>query len=119
MNTINIKKEIEKLEEARKNTKNKREEARLKAIILWLKEIKVSEISKKLDYAPKSIYIWIKNYKKYSIAGILNKKRKGNNRNLSIEEEKELLKEFEEKAKKGQIITAKEIEKAYDRKSRA
>ncbi|WP_273497438.1 winged helix-turn-helix domain-containing protein [Peptoniphilus rhinitidis] len=32
---------------------------------------------------------------------------------MSFEEEEEFLKQFEEKAEKGQIITAKEIEKAY------
>ena len=53
------------------------------------------------------------NYKNNSIEGLKNKKRLGNNRNLSFEQEKEFLKQFEETAEKGQAITAKEIEKAY------
>ncbi|MDY6018985.1 MAG: winged helix-turn-helix domain-containing protein, partial [Anaerococcus sp.] len=48
-----------------------------------------------------------------SIQGLMNKKRVGNRRNMTFEEEEEFLKQFEEKAEKGQIVTAKEIEKAY------
>ncbi|MGF0096715.1 helix-turn-helix domain-containing protein, partial [Peptoniphilus sp. SGI.035] len=113
MKKLNNEKEIEKLEEARKNTSNKKEDARIKAIILRLKGFKIHEISEKLDVSTKSISNWIKEYKDYSISGLMNKKRTGNRRNMSFEEEKEFLKQFEEMAQKGQIITAKEIEKAY------
>ncbi|NVF12559.1 winged helix-turn-helix domain-containing protein, partial [Anaerococcus sp. AGMB00486] len=71
------------------------------------------EISEKLDVAMSTIFEWLRKYKKSSIDGLKNKKRIGNNRNLTFEEEKEFLRQFEERAEKGQIITAKEIEKAY------
>jgi len=38
----------------------------------------------------------------------------GNHRNLTAEQEKEILKEFEESASKGQIITPNEIKEKYD-----
>ncbi|MGF0096717.1 helix-turn-helix domain-containing protein, partial [Peptoniphilus sp. SGI.035] len=107
------KKEIYELEKARKNTNNKKEEVRLKAMILKLQGVTTREISEKLDVAMSTIFEWLRKYKKSSIDGLKNKKRIGNNRNLTFEEEKEFLRQFEERAEKGQIITAKEIEKAY------
>ncbi|MDY6018082.1 MAG: helix-turn-helix domain-containing protein [Anaerococcus sp.] len=109
----NIEDQIKELEKARKNTTNKREDLRYKAIILKLKGVKVKEITEKLDIGRTTLFTWFNNYKKDSISGLKNKKRPGNHRNLTVEEEKEFLKQFEEKAEKGQIVTAKEIEKAY------
>lgn len=109
----NIIKQIEELEQARKQTTNKKEDLRYKAIILKLKGFKTKEIIKKLDIGKTTLFTWYNNYNKNSIDGLKNKKRPGNNRNLSVEEEKEFLKQFEEKAQKGQIVTAKEMEKAY------
>ena len=74
MDTLNITEEIKKLEQARKNTNNKREDVRLKAIILKLQGMKVVDIAKKLDVTRKTIYIWIKKYEESSISGLLNKK---------------------------------------------
>lgn len=113
METQNIKIEIEKLEEARRKTNNKWEDTRIKAIILRLKGLKLQEISDKLDVSRKSICNWINKYKESSISGLMNKKRTGNRRNMSFDEEKEFLKQFEERAQRGEIVTAKEIEKAY------
>ncbi|MDD7306073.1 MAG: helix-turn-helix domain-containing protein [Peptoniphilaceae bacterium] len=113
MNNINTKQQIEELEIARKNTNNKKEDIRLKAVILRLKGLKLREISEKLDVTIRAISKWIKKYEESSIQGLMNKKRVGNRRNMTFEEEEEFLKQFEEKAEKGQIVTAKEIEKAY------
>lgn len=108
-----IKKQIEELEKARKNTNNKREDLRYKAIILKLKGFKIKEIMEKLDIGKTTLQTWLNNYKEDSIDGLKNKKRPGNNRNLKFEQEKAFLEQFEQKAQRGQIITAKEIEKAY------
>ena len=40
----------------------------------------------------------------------------GNHRNMSYEEEQEILDRFQEAAKAGQIITVKEIKAAFDEK---
>lgn len=50
---------------------------------------------------------------KNSLEEICNKPMVGNHRNLSFEEEKELLQTFEEQIKKGQLISVKEIKEAY------
>ncbi len=114
-NTVeeNIKLEIQELEKARKNTTNKNEDIRFKTIIFNLKGMNIKEIAQKLDIGESTVYEWIRKYKKGAIDALKNKKRPGNHRNLSYEEEREFLKAFEEKAQKGQIVTAKEIEKAY------
>ncbi|NVF12520.1 helix-turn-helix domain-containing protein, partial [Anaerococcus sp. AGMB00486] len=77
------KKEIYELEKARKNTNNKKEEVRLKAMILKLQGVTTREISEKLDVAMSTIFEWLRKYKKSSIDGLKNKKRIGNNRNLT------------------------------------
>lgn len=46
MDILNITEKIKKLEQARKNTNNKREDVRLKALILKLQEMKVVDIAK-------------------------------------------------------------------------
>lgn len=109
----NIKLEIQELKKARKNTTNKNEDIRFKTIILKLEGMNIKEIAQKLDIGESTVYEWIRKYKKGAIDALKNKKRLGNHRNLSHEEERELLRAFEERAQKGQIVTAKEIEKAY------
>ncbi|WP_300411084.1 helix-turn-helix domain-containing protein [Lagierella sp.] len=109
----NITQEIKNIEDAMSKTNNKREYIRLKAIKLKLSGYTAKSIAEKLDVGRLTIFTWLKAYKENSVEALKNKKRPGNLRNLSIEEEKEFLKQFEEKAQKGQIVTAKEIEKAY------
>lgn len=109
----NISQELKMLEDEMSKTTHKKEYIRLKAIYLRLSGHTVKSIAEKLDVGKSTIFTWLKGYKKDSVQALKNKKRTGNNRNLSIEEEKEFLKQFEEKAQKGQIVTAKEIEKAY------
>lgn len=74
------KEEIKELEKARKNTNNKKEDLRLKAIILKLEGIKTREIAEKLDIGMSTIFEWMRNYKKGSISALKNKKE------LAIEE---------------------------------
>ncbi|MDY6019216.1 MAG: helix-turn-helix domain-containing protein, partial [Anaerococcus sp.] len=64
----NIEDQIKELEKARKNTTNKREDLRFKAIILKLKGVKVKEITEKLDIGRTTLFTWFNNYKKDSIS---------------------------------------------------
>ena len=50
------------------------------------------------------------------IEGLLSKRQKGNHRNMTFEQEEELLKKYEDKAKKGTIITVEEIKREYEEK---
>lgn len=52
-------------------------------------------------------------YENRGLVSVLGKKQGGNHRNLTVEEEAAILKGFEETAKQGSQISAKEIEKKY------
>lgn len=109
----NLAQELKRIEEAMSKTTHKKEYTRLKAVYLKLSGHTVRSIAEKLDVGRSTVFRWVKTYKVQSIDGLKNKKRPGNHRNLSVEEEKEFLKPFEEKVQNGQIVTTKEIEKAY------
>ena len=108
--------ELEELKKARAKTQNKNEDKRLQAVILRAEGLNNQEIGEKLDKHPTLISRWICAYKKEGITALLNKKRKGNHRSLTEEEEDEILKEFEEKMEKGQVVEVKEIKAKFDEK---
>jgi transposase len=84
---------------------------------LRLEGYKNAEISLITGYSKSRISALVCIYANEGIDYFKNSNYKGgNNRNLSFEEEVELLKQFEEKANSGQIITVQEIENAYEEK---
>ena len=56
-------------------------------------------------------------YHHRGLDSFLYKRRPGNHRKLTVEEEKELLKTFENEAKSGKILVVEEIYKAYEEKA--
>jgi transposase len=46
----------------------------------------------------------------------IRKKFGGNHRNMSVEEEEEILQQFRERAEAGQVVIAQEIKQAFDEK---
>ena len=107
------KEEVEKIKELRKKTTNKKEDKRLYAIQLRGEGKTNSEIAEKLDTSMKVVNNWICKYIKEGFEGLLIKGQKGNNRNLTFENEEELLNEFREKANNGQMITVEEVKQEY------
>ena len=107
------KEELEEIRKARRETQNKKEDKRLYAIELRGLGKNNDEISEKLDTSKNVISNWVQKYKKEGLAGILNKQRIGNRRNLTFEQEKEFLRPYEEKALKGKLINVNEIKEAY------
>ena len=112
MHKISIE-EAKKISEIRNTIKDKKEDKRLHGIQLRGQGKSNKEIAEKLDTSIKVVNNWICKYVKEGIEGLLSKGQKGNHRNLTFEQEEEMLKKFEEKGKKGQIITVKEIEEEY------
>ena len=110
------KEDYEKIKAARKSNKNKNVEKRLYALELSVKGLNNREISEKTGYNRVYVGHLIARYLKEGLDAICNIKRVANRRNMSIEEEIELLNEFKEKASKGQVIRAKDIRKAYEEK---
>ena len=56
---------------------------------------------------------WISIFSNQGTQGIMNKPKGGNHRNMTFEQEEEFLKQFEERAKKGELLSTNEIKEAY------
>lgn len=100
--------------EVRKTIKDKQVEKRLYAVQLRGEGMTNKEIAEKLDTSDKMVSQWVSAYiNNGGIEALLPKKRGGNHRNLSYEEEAEFLEEFSEQAKAGKIVDTNEIKAAY------
>ena len=80
--------ETKKIKEVRKSIKDKKVDKRLHAVQLRGEGIKNQEIAEKLDTTHQMVSSWISIYAKGGIEALLVKKRIGNHRNMSFEEEK-------------------------------
>lgn len=107
---------LQEILKARKQTKDKREDKRLHALELRATGYTNEEIVNILQVHERSITRWIRSYMEHGLEGIRNKPIPGNHRNLSFEEEAQLLQPFEERAQQGQLICVREIEEAYRKK---
>lgn len=109
-------KEISEIENARKVNKDKRAEARLKALELRAKGATDKEVSEQTGFYPSTISRLVGKYRKNGIEAISGNHYGGNHRNMSVEEEAAILAPFRERAEKGQIVEIKEIKAAYQAK---
>ncbi len=115
-----MRKEIEQAEyeavcNAAKRNKDKRIDKRLQVVIMRYQGFKNTEIGKKLDLHPAYVSKLFMDYKKNGLEEYLSNHYKGNHRVLSFEEEKAILSQFEEKANAGQMVTAQDIKRAFDK----
>ena len=106
-------KEIEEIVRARRENKDKRAEARLKALEMRARGIKASEIAATTGFHSAYIAQLAAKYKKGGIEAISGNHYGGNRRNMTIEEEAAILAPFCERAAKGEVVSVKEIEAAY------
>lgn len=113
--TYKIRKEnAAEIEEIRKTITDKQVDKRLYAVQLWGEGMTNKEIAEKSDTSDKMISQWVSTYiKNGGIKALFPKKRIGNHRNLSFEEEAEFLAEFAEQAKAEKIIDTNELKAAY------
>ena len=56
---------------------------------------------------------WISIFANQGIKGLMNKPKGGNHKNMTFEEEEKFLKQFEERAEKGELLSTNEIKEAY------
>ena len=89
----------------RKTIKNKSEDIRLHAVELRGLGKKNKEIAEILDVHEKVISKWICIFANQGIQGLMNKPKGGNHKNMTFEEEEKFLKQFEERAKKGELLS--------------
>jgi len=98
---------------SRIKNKNKNADKRLEVLELRAKGYKHKQIAEKTGFHIKYVSALVVKYTKEGLKSIIKTKQGGNRRNIGLEEEKELLAEFIQRAREGQIITVKEIEMKY------
>ena len=98
-----------------KTNKNKKTDKRLQVIILRYEGKKLYEIAEKLDYT----YSWVRQlctqFKKQGVSEYAGQKYIGNNQAVDKDTEEKLINAFRKKAESGQIVSAMEIKKAFDK----
>ena len=111
--------EIEKEEVSRRyrESKNAGEQKRLLCIKMRIANGKTAqEIAEITGYTRSTVQDMISIYHKQGLEPFLYRKRPGNHRKLSAEEEKELLSTFEADAKAGKMLIVADIHRAYEEK---
>lgn len=102
------------IEAARKKNKNKRTEAKLKVLVMRAERYKGKEISAATGFHPAYVSALVSKYIHGGLEAITGNHYRGNRRNMSYEEEGELLGPYMEKAGKGELLDVKEIKEAYE-----
>lgn len=117
-----IKKYIISAEEAkeirtyRESVTDKYLDRRLYAVQLLGEGMKPKDIAEKLDADKRQISRWASQFcNGGGIKGLIPKVGGRYRENMTFDEETELLKQFEEKAKKGQLVETSEIKEAYEK----
>jgi transposase len=108
--------QITELKVAKKKNKNKNVDKRLEALILRAENVSREKVAEKTGFCKQHVTQLTAAYHKNGLAAIVQNHYKGNHRNMSFEEEKELLEEFEKKAESGQIVEVSDILRAYENK---
>jgi hypothetical protein len=108
--------QIAELEAAKKKNKNKHVDKRLEALLLRASGVKRELVSTKTGFCQQYISDLTANYQQNGLSAIVENHYHGNNRNMSFEEESELLASFEKLAEAGQIVEISDILRAYEEK---
>ena len=105
--------EIRAIQQARKENKDKRVEARLKAIELRAKGQKAKAAATATGFHPAYVTQLVAKYRDNGLEAITGNHYGGNHRNMSEQEETQLLAPFKAQAEKGELVEIGEIAKAY------
>lgn len=105
--------EIKAIEQRRKENKDKRAEARLKALELRAKGANAKEVAEATGFHAAYVTQLVAKYREHGLEAISGNHYGGNYRNMSVAEEACILAPFKERAKKGELVEISEIAKAY------
>ena len=105
--------EIKAIEQARKENKDKRAEARLKVLQLRAQGQKAKEVAAETGFHAAYVTQLVAKYKEHGLEAISGNHYGGNHRNMSVEKEAEILAPYQAQAEKGRIVEVKEIAEAY------
>ena len=105
--------EIKAIEQRRKENKDKRAEARLKALELRAKGANAKETVEATGFHAAYVTQLVAKYREHGLEAISGNHYGGNHRNMSVAEEACILAPFKERAEKGELVEISEIAKAY------
>ena len=105
--------EIAAIKAARRETKDKRADARLKALELRAEGMELSEVSQATGFHAAYVSQPVAKYRDHGLEAISGNHYGGNHRNMSFEEEAAILAPFKARAEKGELVEISEIETAY------
>ena len=108
--------EYEAIKATERATGDKNVSKRLRVLMLRYEGYSAKEVAKIMEINRSTVYLL---YNRYRAEGLerfaRNNYTGGNHQALTDAQEREILDEFEKKAKEGQIITAQEIKAAFDK----
>ena len=105
--------QIQEMTNAAKGNKRKDVDRRLRALLMRAKGNTLAEIAQATGYSFSNITKLVRMYRADGLAAIVENHYGGNHRNMSYEEEAELLKPFKQKAEAGQMVEVSEIKAVY------
>ena len=105
--------EMAAIKAVRRETKDKRADARLKALELRAEGMELSEVSQATGFHAAYVSQLVAKYRDHGLEAISGNHYGGNHRNMSFEEEAAILAPFKARAEKGELVEISEIETAY------
>ena len=105
--------EIAAIKAARRETKDKRADARLKALELRAEGMKSSEVARATGFHAAYVSQLVAKYRDNGLEAISGNHYGGNHRNMSFEEEAAILAPFKARAEKGELVEISEIKDVY------
>lgn len=108
------KEQAEEIEEARRKNKNKKADRRLCVLQMKAQGKKLDEIVNRTGFNRTYARSLVTKYFVEGLETIIGKKRHANHRNISHEAESNFVNSYIERAKKGELITVKDIKAAYE-----
>jgi len=109
---------IEEIKKLLKQEKNAFVSKRLQIVAWMLEGVDVDEVSERSGKSRSQVYAIYKQYRDEGAEKLKSKNKGGNNRYLSFADEAEYLKEFSEKASKGEFVRVEEMHKQFEEKSK-
>ena len=108
--------EYKAIQAAEKGTQDKQISKKLRALMLRYEGLSNDEVGKRLGLCSVRVSQLVSEYKKRGLKEYAQKKYGGNHRNMSEEEEEEILSQFKGQAEAGKVVVVKEIKQAFDEK---
>ena len=106
--------EYEEIKEAAKKNKNKRVDKKLQVLILRYENKGNEEISSRTGYNARYITTLMGQYKEQGLEEFIRIKQTSHHRNLTVEQEKEVLDRFEQEAEAGHELTVGEMQRGLE-----